>query len=212
MISPLRFSAGSTLVRLGLAGLFVTAPRLWVRVEAHGLELDQRAPRTIYAITHKRHPDTFEAPSVVLRRRGWRGFAGDTRFIMRADAFQTGFLARLIERPDWLRRALHPFSVGPVLASAGVYPIDGFHSRPAELWIRDALAAEGDQPVGAALAVETVQAIARATGEPVERLAALPLSAPAPSAAARSLARRRALHLFATRHRRAGSLCALRRQ
>jgi 1-acyl-sn-glycerol-3-phosphate acyltransferase len=177
MDSPHGFAAGPALIRLGLAGLFVTVPRLALRVEAHGLDLDPRAPRTIYAITHKRHPDTFASPPIILAHRGWRGLTRDTRFIMRADAFQTGFLARLIERPDWLRRAIHPFSVGPVLAGAGVYPMDGFHSRPAELWIRDALVAEGDQPAGALLAPETLRELASATDETVDTLAALPLAA-----------------------------------
>lgn len=177
MNSPHGFAAGPALIRLGLAGLFVTVPRLALRVEAHGLDLDPRAPRTIYAITHKRHPDTFASPPIILAHRGWRGLTRDTRFIMRADAFQAGFLARLIERPDWLRRAIHPFSVGPVLAGAGVYPMDGFHSRPAELWIRDALAAEGDQPAGALLAPETLRELASAIGDAPEALAALPLAA-----------------------------------
>ncbi len=168
---------GPALTRLALAGLFASVPRLFMRIEAHGLNLDAGAPRTIYAITHKRDPDTFASPPVILAHRGWRALTADVRFIMRADAFQTGFLVRLVQRPDWLRRALRPFSVGGVLREAGVYPLDGFHSRPAELWIREAIAAEGDLPAGALLAPETLRAVGNAAGLPVEELAAAPISA-----------------------------------
>ncbi len=177
MDTPSAFQPGAALTRLALAGLFMSAPRLALRIEAHGLDLDYRAPHTIYTITHKRDPDTFASPPVILAHRGWRALTTDVRFIMRADAVQTGFLIRLVKRPAWLRRALRPFSVGGVLRKAGVYPIDGFHSRPAELWIRDALAAEGDMPAGALLAPETLRALAVASGSSPEALAALPLTA-----------------------------------
>lgn len=167
---------GPALTRLALAGLFASVPRLFMRIEAHGLDLDSGAPRTIYAITHKRDPDTFASPPVILAHRGWRALTTDVRFIMRADAFQTGFLVRLVKQPEWLRRALRPFSVGGVLREAGVYPLDGFHSRPAELWMREALAAEGDMPAGALLAPETLQAVAHAAGLSSEDLAAEPIS------------------------------------
>ncbi|HEX9035901.1 MAG TPA: hypothetical protein VF808_02825 [Ktedonobacterales bacterium] len=164
MDAPQHVAAGQALIRLGLAGLFVSVPRLALRIEAHGLELDTRAPRTIYAITHKRDPDTFVSPPILLSHRGWSSLIHDVRFIMRADAFQTGFLARLIERPDWLRRAIRPFSVGAVLRGAGVDAIEGFHSRPAELWIRDAAAAYGDMPIATLLTPEALQELAQATG------------------------------------------------
>lgn len=172
---------GSAILRLALAALFASAPRLAIRIEAHGLALDAGAPRTIYAMTHKRDPDTFASPPVILGWRGWRALAADVRFVMRADALQWGFFARLVKRPDWLRRALRPFSVGGVLRAAGVYAMDGFHSRPAELWIREALAAEGaalaNAKVGVALAPETVRMIAGAAGKRPEELAALPVAA-----------------------------------
>jgi hypothetical protein len=172
-----RVQIGAALTRLALASLFVSVPRPFLRVEPNRLDLDVGAPRTIYVITHKRDPDTFVSPTVLLMHRGWRALTRDVRFIMRADAFLPGFLTRVVPKPQWLRRALRPFSVGWVLRWAGVYPIDGFHSRPAELWIREALAEEGEMSVGTLLAPETLLAVARAADVTPEALGALPATA-----------------------------------
>jgi 1-acyl-sn-glycerol-3-phosphate acyltransferase len=168
-----RFHLGAALTRLALSALFLSIPRLFIRVVASQLDRDVGAPRTIYAMTHKRDPDTFLAPALLLRHRGWRALTIDVRFVMRADAFRSGFLTRVVPRPEWLRRALRPFSVGWVLRWAGVYPIDGFHSRPAELWIREALAEVGDMPAGKLLASTSLGALAQSTGTTADTLAKL---------------------------------------
>jgi hypothetical protein len=172
---------GSAALRLALAALFAAAPRLAIRIEAHGLALDAGAPRTIYTMTHKRDADTFASPPIILGRRGWRALAADVRFVMRADALQSGFFARLVKRPAWLQRALRPFSVGGVLRVAGVCAMDGFHTRPAELWVREALAAEGAAlaraRVDSLLTPEAVRMIASAASQRPAEVAALPVAA-----------------------------------
>ena len=93
----------SALGRFALAGLFATVPRLTVSVNVHGLEYDTRAPRTFYAITHKRDFDAFVPVPMLLAHRGRQAFTRDLHFAMRGDGFQMGFLSRIVRRPSVVR-------------------------------------------------------------------------------------------------------------
>ncbi len=167
--APLARLAGVGL-RLGLTSLFAVAPRLFVDVELHGIEHDTRAPRTYFAITHKRDLDSMAPLPGIVWHGGWRRIARDLHFAMRADSFEPGFLSRVVRRPAWFSRALHPLSVALVLDLVGVHPLIGIHTRPAESWIRDVLAAEGDLRASDVLAPVALQVLARAAGEPAERI------------------------------------------
>ncbi len=167
----------SALGRLMLAGLFAAAPRLFVSIEVHGLTHDTGAPRTLFAITHKRDLDAFAPLPRLLGHRGWRAFTSDVHFAMRADSFQPGFLARVVQHPGWFARLLRPISVGPVLRAVGVHPLDSLHFRPAETWLREALVAEGDVAIGTLLAPDALASIAAAAGDDPAALAQRPLSA-----------------------------------
>jgi len=167
----------SALGRLMLAGLFAVAPRLFVSIAVHGLAHDTGAPRTLFAITHKRDLDAFAPLPRLLSHRGWRALTSDVHFAMRADSFQPGFLARVVQHPGWFARLLRPISVGPVLRAVGVHPLDSLHFRPAETWLREALMAEGDVVLGTLLAPDTLASIAAAAGDDAAALAQRPLSA-----------------------------------
>ena len=167
----------SALGRFALAGLFATVPRLTVSITIHGLDYDTRAPRTFYAITHKRDLDAFVPVPPLLAHRGWRAITNDVRFSMRADGFQVGFLSRIVRKPAWFSRALRPLNVGVVLEGVGVHPLDSLHLRPMETWIREALVEEGDASIGEMLASATIQTLAEQTSQAYKRLAARPLSA-----------------------------------
>src|SRR5260221_10074600 len=167
----------SALGRLMLAGLFAAAPRLFVSIEVHGLTHDTGAPRTLFAITHKRDLDAFAPLPRLLGHRGWRALTSDVHFAMRADSFQAGFLARVVQHPGWFARLLRPISVGPVLRAVGVHPLDSLHFRPAETWLREALIAEGNVALGTLLAPDALASIAAAAGDDPAALAQRPLSA-----------------------------------
>jgi hypothetical protein len=167
----------SALGRLMLAGLFAVAPRLFVTIAVHGLAHDTGAPRTLFAITHKRDLDAFAPLPRLLGHRGWRALTSDVHFAMRADSFQPGFLARVVQHPGWFARLLRPISVGPVLRAVGVHPLDSLHFRPAETWLREALIAEGDVALGTLLAPDALASIAAAAGDDPAALAQRPLSA-----------------------------------
>lgn len=166
----------SALGRSALAGLFATVPRLTISIKIHGLEHDTRAPRTYYAITHKRDFDAFVPIPMLIAHRGWRALANDLHFAMRGDGFQVGFLSRVVQRPAWFSRALRPLSVGGVLRAVGVHPLDSLHLRPAETWIREALRVEGDTTIGELLAPTTIEMLAAQTGEAVDTLRLQPAS------------------------------------
>lgn len=169
-------SVGATLGRFTLAGLFASVPRLAVSIETRGIEYDLGAPRTIYAITHKRDLDAFAPLPILLGHRGWRALTHDVHFAMRSDSFDVGFISRIVARPAWFARLLRAVSVGPILRAVGVHPLDGLHLRPAETWIREALDAEGDAPIGALLAPDMLRRLALESREPFDTLAARPLS------------------------------------
>jgi hypothetical protein len=162
--------------RLALVSLFALAPRLFFEIEAAFPEDMTVAPRTYLAITHKRDVDAMAPLPPILWRRGWRSVTHEVHFATRADAFETGFLARIVPRPRWLSYLLRPISVGPVLRGVGVHPLHGLHLRPMETWVREWLAAEGDAPVGDVLAPDAIAQLAEATRERAEGLAALPLA------------------------------------
>src|SRR5262245_54008799 len=77
-------------LRMGIAGLFVIVPPLFVDVELHGIEHDTRAPCTYFAITHKRDLDSIAPLSAIVSRGGWGRLVGRLRFAMRADSFEPG--------------------------------------------------------------------------------------------------------------------------
>ena len=161
--------------RLALVSLFALAPRFVFKVEATFPEDMVVAPHTYLAITHKRDIDAMAPVPYVLRSRGWRSLTHEVHFATRADAFDVGFLSRLVMHPRWFAHALRPISVGPILRGVGAHPMHGLHLRPLETWIREWLAAEGDVPAAAVLAEETLAQIAAATRTQPERLGALPL-------------------------------------
>ena len=161
----------SALGRLALAGLFASVPRLTISIKVHGLDYDAGAPRTFYAITHKRDFDAFAPLPALVAHRGWRALVRDVHFAMRADGFQMGFLSRVVRRPAWFSHALRPLNVGPIMRAVGVHPLDSLHMRPMEIWIREALRVEGDGPLGALLAPATLRSLADQMGVPAEALA-----------------------------------------
>jgi DNA-binding CsgD family transcriptional regulator len=163
-------------LRLGLAGLFVVVPRLRYDIEVHGLELDPHAPRTFYAITHKRDLDSMAPVPIVLGHRGWHALTGEVHFAMRADSCTPGFLARVLEHPRWLAHALRPLRLGPLLRGIGIHPIQGWHGRPAEEWLRECLAIAGDQPAGKVVSEPFLRDLAGATHADPTLLAQQPLS------------------------------------
>ena len=166
----------SALGRLALLSLFATAPRVAYAVEVSGLEHAARVPRTYIAIQHKRDFDPVAPLPAVLRRWGWRGMAGEVHFAMRSDAFEAGFLSRIVLRPRWFSLALRPLSVGPLLRGLGVHPLADLHQRPAETWLRDAQRVEGDVPAGDILTSAFLADLASASQTAPDQLAALPLS------------------------------------
>ncbi|HEX6544589.1 MAG TPA: 1-acyl-sn-glycerol-3-phosphate acyltransferase [Ktedonobacterales bacterium] len=166
----------SALGRFALVGLFATVPRLAVAVRIHGLEHDARAPRTFYAITHKRDFDAFVPVPLLIKHWGWRSLVRDLHFAMRADGFQVGFLSRVVRRPPWFSQALRPINVGPILRGVGIHPLDSLHLRPAESWIREALRLDGKLTVGELIAPDLLQMLAEQTQQSVEALAARPAS------------------------------------
>ena len=103
------------LCRMIIGGTFWVASRLFYSIEFHGLEYDTGAPRTYLAISHRRDLDPIISLPTLLSHRGWRAWAGDIHFVLRDDAFSTGYLAHLLPSPRWLSRLLHPLSLGPVL-------------------------------------------------------------------------------------------------
>ena len=162
--------------RLALAALFAIASRMRYSIEIHGLERTTRAPRTYFAITHKRDMDSVAPLPPLLAHLGWRALLRDVHFAMRGDSFERGFLSRIVLRPRWFLWLLRPISVGPVLRAVGVHPINGLQFHPAESWLREALRAEGDAPAGDRLSQAFQAYLAQAIGMRTDTLAALPLS------------------------------------
>jgi hypothetical protein len=169
------FGAAS-LGRVALSALFATAPRLFYDIEVHGLVRDTGAPHTFFAITHKRDLDAMVPLPALLWHRGWSAITRDVHFAMRSDGFEQGFLARIVLHPRWFSWLLRPISVGAVLRSVGVHPLQDLHLQPAETRLREALRADGDAPAGAILAPAFLAELAAATGAAPAHLAILPIS------------------------------------
>jgi|GEM_PF-571454 len=164
--------------RVAVAALFV-APRLVYDIECHGLERVVGGKRTYFAISHKRDLDSFLPLPLLLGRRGWRALTEEVHFATRADAFTPGFLARLIQRPAWLSRLLHPINVGPIIHALGAHPIESLHARPLEEWIREALYEDPEaahSQIGATLAPPLIHALAQAAGETDAQVEQAPLA------------------------------------
>lgn len=172
-----RFTSGLRLVtRTAIAGLFHVAPRLRYAVEVHGVAHDPGGPGTYLAISHKRDLDSVVPLPTVGFHRGRRALAGEIHFVLRADAFTPGFLARLVPRPRWLARGLRPLTRAPVLDWLGGHPLMDLHRRPAEEWLREALQIEGGGRAGDSVAPALLRELAMAAGEPPDQVAERPLS------------------------------------
>lgn len=150
---------------------FWLAIRLSASLKISGVQYDTGMPRTYLGMTHKRDIDPFILVPAIVLRRGWK----EVRFALRGDGFTRGFLARMVVRPSWLARLLHPISVGPVLHWLGTYPLEGL-LRPAEEWVREVLQAEGDLQAGTVLAPVFLRDFAQATQLSIEHVSPLPLS------------------------------------
>jgi hypothetical protein len=137
--------------RVVLAGIFWVAVKVLHGVEVHGLQNDQGVRPAYFAMCHRRDPDPMVEIPVVLGHRGWRALAGDVRFAMRSDAFSRGFLARIVMQPRWFARFVRVIPLEAILRGLGVFPLENVSIRPAEVWIRDAIAIVGDIDVEDAL-------------------------------------------------------------
>ncbi|MFI5273420.1 MAG: hypothetical protein ACHQ4H_10360 [Ktedonobacterales bacterium] len=166
----------ATAGRLALAVGFAAVTHLLYDIEISGIEHDSGAPRTYYAITHRRDLDSIAPVPLIVAHRGWSGLSGDLRFAMRADSLERGFLARVLPRPRWLSHVLRRLSVGPVLRSVGVFPIESLRISPAERWLRAALANDGDALASQALAPAFVARLAHVAGDDAAALARQRLS------------------------------------
>lgn len=73
--------------RVALAGLFHIGVRATYSVELRGLEDDECAQHTYYALARKRDVDPLILLPPLLRHRGWQALSGGVRVALRADAF-----------------------------------------------------------------------------------------------------------------------------
>lgn len=167
------FSACS---RLALMGIFWIAVRVANDVVFHGLEYVKGKRPSYFAMAHKRDLDPMiEVPSI-LARQGLRAMTDDVYFAMRSDAFSPGFLSRVVMYPRWFSRALRLLSLGSVLRFLGIRPLEDMHQRPAEMWIRDFIYAEGDMLAGDVLTPAFLQQLADVANESAESLSHQQLS------------------------------------
>jgi hypothetical protein len=139
MSSFLRF-----LIRTVIVALFSFFSRRFFDIEVSGIENDPGAVHTYLAISHKRDLDPIVSIPPTFFHRGRRALAGEVQFALRADAFERGYLARLLPRPRWLSRLLYPISVGPFLHWIGAHPIEQLTQRSSTEWVRHLLQVEGD--------------------------------------------------------------------
>ncbi len=98
---------------------------------------------------------------VILGHRGWHALAGDVRFAMRSDAFSQGFLARIVLRPRWFARFVRIIPLAAILRGLGVFPLENVSMRPAEVWLRDAIAVAGDINIADALTPAFLQQVVK---------------------------------------------------
>jgi hypothetical protein len=151
----------SAICRILLASAFWIAVNVFHRVEVRGLQNDTGMRPTYFAMCHRRDLDPMVEIPIVLGHRGWRALAGDVRFAMRSDAFSQGFLARIVLRPRWFARFVRLIPLTAILRGLGVFPLENVHMRPAEVWIRDALAVVGDVGIEDALTPAFLQQVVK---------------------------------------------------
>jgi hypothetical protein len=163
------------LCRTILASAFWLSIRLSTSLTVHGIEHDPCLPRTYLGMTHKRDIDPFILIPSIIFRHGWKEFTGGVRFALRGDGFTRGFLARVTSHVPWVAWALRPLSVGPALRWLGAYPTDGL-IRPAEEWVREALALKGHVQADTLLTSTFLQTLAQAAHLPVETVGQQPLA------------------------------------
>ena len=158
-----------------LASAFWLAIRVGSSLEISGVTYDKGLPRTYLGMTHKRDIDPFILVPTIVFHRGFKALAHEVRFALRADGFTTGFLGRIVTRPAWLKWALRPLSVGPILRWLGTYPIEGL-VRPAEEWVREVRQVEGDLRAETMLSPAFLRDFAQTTRLTVEQAGQLTLS------------------------------------
>lgn len=151
----------SAICRILLASAFWIAVNVFHRVEVHGLQNDNGMRPAYFAMCHRRDLDPMVEISIVLGHRDWCALARDVRFAMRSDAFSQGFLARIVLRPRWFARFVRVIPLKAILRGLGVFPLENVHMRPAEVWIRDALAVAGDVEVEDALTPTFLQQVVK---------------------------------------------------
>lgn len=167
MIHALKYfkSLPSAISRLVLAGIFWVAVKVFHGVEVHGLRNDRGIRPAYFAMCHRRDLDPMVEIPIVLGHRGWRALAGDVRFAMRSDAFSRGFIARIVMRPRWFARFVRVIPLEAILRGLGVFPLENVSMRPAEVWLRDAIAIAGDVEVEDALTPAFLRHVAERNGE-----------------------------------------------
>lgn len=188
--------------RILLAAAFWLASELAHSVHVAGLEHDEGAPSTYFALAHKRDQDPFIVLPPLLAHRGWRALAGDVRFALRGDAFAAGFLARIAPHPRWLARLTRPLNLSGILKGLGIYPLQGLQ-QPAEAWIRAYLHDAPDAPAGDVLAFWFLAEIAAQARQHTRDVADQPLSRLLAWRYQPYLQRYRGLDIFLPRPRRA---------
>lgn len=158
-----------------IAGAFWVATRLSWRVEVHGRDDDSGASRTYVGMAHKRDLDPLMLLPTLIFRHSWRRLRGELQFALRGDAFEPGYLGRIVPQPYWLSRLLRVLSLGAVLRWLGAHSTEAL-VRPAEIWLREVLRYGGDQPAGETLSPSFLTELALASGETREQIASAPLS------------------------------------
>lgn len=158
-----------------IAGAFWIATRLSWKVEVHGRSFDSGVRRSYIGMAHKRDLDPLMLLPTLIFRHSWRRLRGELQFALRGDAFEPGYLGRLVLQPYWLSRLLRVLSLGAVLRWLGAHSTEAL-VRPAEVWLREALRYRGDRPASEALASPFLAEMAEASGETQEQVASAPLS------------------------------------
>lgn len=194
--------------RVLLAGIFWLASVLAHSVHVEGLEHDEGAPSTYFALAHKRDQDPFIVLPPLIVHRGWRALTGEVRFALRGDAFAAGFLARIAPRPRWFARLIRPLNLSGILNGLGIYPIQGLQ-QPAEAWIRAYLRDAPDMQAGDVLESWFLADVATSAHRSMRDVAGQPLSYLLAWRYQPYLQRFRGLDIFLPRPRRAAKQLVL---
>ncbi|HLI09323.1 MAG TPA: hypothetical protein VKV40_22365 [Ktedonobacteraceae bacterium] len=171
MSSYLRF-----LIRTVIVALFSFFSKRFFDIEVSGLENDPETIHTYLAISHKRDLDSIVSIPPLFFHRGRRALAGEIQFALRADAFERGYLARLLPRPRWLSHLLYPISLGPFLHWVGAHPIEQLTQRAGTEWVRHLLQVEGDVRASEAFTPAFVRELASSARVSYQQLAGQHLS------------------------------------